>query len=64
MENLTRQSLPSDDYLRLLGTSLCVFNANNAFIIENILGASLITKTWYDLMDCTRDVCINILPTP
>lgn len=53
MENLTRQSLPSDDYLRLLGTSLCVFNANNAFIIENILGASLITKTWYDLMDCT-----------
>lgn len=51
MEKLTRQSLPSDDYLRLLGASLCVFNANNAFIIENILGASLITKTWHDLID-------------
>ena len=37
MNDLTRQALPPDDYLRLLGASLCVFCSNNSFIIENIL---------------------------
>ena len=33
----TRQALPPESYLILLGASLCVFNSNNAFVIENIL---------------------------
>lgn len=36
-ESYTRQALPDRDYRELLGTALCVFNANNGFIIENIL---------------------------
>lgn len=36
-EDYTRQSLPSKEYRELLGSALCVFNSNNAFIIENIL---------------------------
>ena len=36
-ENYTRQALPSKKYRELLGSALCVFNANNAFVIENIL---------------------------
>ena len=35
-ENYTRQALPSKKYRELLGSALCVFNANNAFVIENI----------------------------
>ena len=53
-EDYTRQSLPSKEYRELLGSALCVFNSNNAFIIENILredgGANY---NWYDLMDRT-----------
>lgn len=36
-ETYTRQSLPSKYYRELLGSALCTFNSNNAFIIENIL---------------------------
>lgn len=36
-ESYTRQSLGSKEYRELLGTAQMVFNANNAFIIENIL---------------------------
>ena len=36
-ENYTHQSLPSKQYRELLGSAICVFNSNNAFIIETIL---------------------------
>lgn len=52
-ENYTRQSLPERDYRELLGTSLCVFNANNQFIIENILKISGDQHNWWELMDKT-----------
>lgn len=51
-ENYTRQSLPERDY-RELGTALCVFNANNQFIIENILKISGDQHNWWELMDKT-----------
>lgn len=47
----TRQALPQEDYLTLLGVSLCVFNSNNAFIIENILNTEKCYQTWHELMD-------------
>lgn len=40
-ENYTRQALPSKTYRELLGTALCVFNSNNAFIIENVLNTKI-----------------------
>ncbi|WP_270359922.1 selenium binding protein [Limosilactobacillus mucosae] len=52
-ENYTRQSLPEKDYRELLGTALCVFNANNQFIIENILKISGDQHNWWELMDKT-----------
>lgn len=53
-ENYTRQALPSKYYRELLGTSLCVFNSNTAFIIENILRFSRQSEyNWYALIDCT-----------
>lgn len=53
-ENYTRQSLPSKEYRALLGTALCVFNSNNAFIIENILSHDENNSySWYDLIDKT-----------
>ena len=36
-ESYTRQSLPTKQYRELLGSAICVFNSNNAFIIENIV---------------------------
>ncbi|OUO89924.1 hypothetical protein B5F40_08805 [Gordonibacter sp. An230] len=51
MDKLTRQALPPDNYLLLLGASMCVFNANYAFVVENILRTSLCTKSWYELID-------------
>ena len=36
-ESYTRQSLPTKQYRELLGSAICVFNSNNAFIVENIL---------------------------
>ena len=53
-EDYTRQALPSKMYRELLGSAVCVFNSNNAFIIENILKNDQTNKyNWYDLIDCT-----------
>lgn len=53
-ETYTKQSLPSKKYRELLGTSLCVFNSNNSFIIENILANDFQGNyNWYDLIDST-----------
>jgi hypothetical protein len=50
-ETYTHQALPSREYRLLLGTALCVFNSNNAFIIENILRIESSNYDWYKLMD-------------
>ena len=51
-ESYTRQSLPTKQYRELLGSAICVFNSNNAFIIENILKCDDLGKyDWYNLMD-------------
>lgn len=51
-EDYTRQSLPEKYYRELLGTALCVFNSNNAFIIETILRMDISGKyDWYHLTD-------------
>lgn len=47
----TRQAIPSQEYRELVGTALCVFNSNNAFIVENILHTNSIDYNWYDLTD-------------
>lgn len=50
--NYTRQSLPSEEYLTLLGSAICVFNSNTGFIIENILNNDEDGQyNWYDLID-------------
>ena len=51
-EKYTRQALPPRDYRLLLGTALCVFNSNNAFMIENVLRNNN-TIDWYELVDKT-----------
>ena len=48
-ESYTRQSLPTKQYRELLGSAICVFNSNNAFIIENILKCD--KYDWYHLID-------------
>lgn len=48
--SLTRQSLPSEEYIRLIGIALCVFSSNNSFIIENIIHTD-IKFSWYELID-------------
>ena len=51
-ETYTRQALPSKDYRELLGSALCVFNSNNAFIIENVLRSDEYNRyDWYSLID-------------
>ena len=51
-ESCTRQSLPTKQYRELLGSAICVFNSNNAFIIENILKCDDLDKyDWYHLID-------------
>lgn len=51
-ENYTRQALPSKTYRELLGTALCVFNSNNAFIIENVLNTKIDSSlSWHYLID-------------
>ena len=51
-EPYTRQALPEKAYRELLGSALCVFNSNNAFIIENILRVDISGKSnWYSLID-------------
>lgn len=49
-EYYTRQSLPTREYRLKLGTALCVFNSNNGFIIENIIGTDS-SMDWYTLID-------------
>ena len=57
-EELTRQSLPTPEYRELVGMAVCVFNANNAFIIENIVRESKNVSLWYTLVDSnSRDLC-------
>lgn len=52
IEQYTRQSLPGEEYRILLGTALCVFNSNNAFIIENILNCDSEGQyDWFSLVD-------------
>ena len=50
-ENYTKQSLPSKSYRELLGSALCVFSSNNAFVIENILHTDSVKYNWYELTD-------------
>lgn len=51
-ESYTRQSLPTKHYRELLGSAICVFNSNNAFLVENILRCDDSGKyNWYDLVD-------------
>lgn len=50
-EKYSRQALPSSNYRQLLGSALCVFNSNNAFIIENILHLDNNKNNWYALID-------------
>lgn len=51
-ENYTKQALPDKRYRELLGSALCVFNSNNAFIIENILRLDYLnTFEWRNLVD-------------
>lgn len=51
-EPYSRQALPEKEYRELLGSALCVFNSNNAFIIENILRSDDDNVyNWYDLID-------------
>ncbi len=51
-ESYSRQSMPERHYRELLGSAICVFNQNNAFIIENILRNDWAgIYNWYDLID-------------
>lgn len=53
-EEYSRQSLPSKKYRELLGSAVCVFNSNNAFIIENILKNDKSNEySWHELIDRT-----------
>lgn len=52
-ESYSRQALPSTKYRELLGSALCVFNSNNAFIIENILNHDVGNYSWHYLIDRT-----------
>lgn len=59
-EPYTRQSLPTRHYRELLGSAICVFNSNNAFIIENILRLDDSTSyNWYELIDKTSGSLTN-----
>lgn len=49
-ESYTSQSLPTKKYRELLGSALCVFCSNNAFIIENIIKTDSHLE-WYMLID-------------
>lgn len=46
--------MPSKYYRELLGSAICVFNSNNAFVIENILRNDTESSyNWYQLIDMT-----------
>lgn len=46
----SNQPVSDPEYMTLLGTALYVFNANNAFIIENMLNVSN-HRDWWHLID-------------
>ena len=50
-EKYVRQALPDREYRELLGSAVCVFNSNNAFIINNILKDPNVQTNWYQLID-------------
>lgn len=53
-ESYSRQALPSRKYRELLGSAICVFNSNNAFVIENILKRDIDNRySWSELIDRT-----------
>lgn len=53
-EDYSRQALPTKHYRELLGSAICVFNSNNAFLIENILRFDEQQQhNWYELIDKT-----------
>ena len=61
-EDYTRQALPSKYYRELLGSAMCVFNSNNAFIIENILKKDKENKyDWYKIIDKTSGQLKSVL---
>lgn len=60
-EEYSRQVLPSKRYRELLGSSLCVFNSNNAFIIENILRVDNEKYNWYELIDKTSGKLVPMI---
>ena len=43
--------MPSKEYRELLGSAICVFNSNNAFVIENILHTNNDDFDWFSLID-------------
>lgn len=49
-ESYSRQALPEADYRALLGSAICVFNSNFAFIIENMLRDESARFSWSDLI--------------
>lgn len=59
-ETYTRQALPSKEYRELLGTALCVFNSNNAFIIECVLKVDEEFRyNWFNLIDLESGYLIH-----
>ena len=60
-EHYTRQSLPPKEYRELLGSAICVFNSNNAFVIENILRNSADEFSWYKLIDMTSGNFVQLI---
>ena len=50
-EPYSRQSLPEANYRALLGSAICVYNSNFAFIIENMLQDDPLRYSWGDLID-------------
>ena len=59
-ENYTRMALPSENYRELLGTAICVFNSNYAFIIETYLRVNTNAGfDWYKLIDKTSGTMLE-----
>ena len=55
LNKLSRISLPKEEYLLLLGTSISVFSSNYSFLIENILkNDTQQSFNWHDLVDENR----------
>lgn len=62
-EDYSPQALPSKRYRELLGSALCVFNSNSAFVIEMILKNDSNNKhTWHKLMNQTAGKLRDAIP--